>query len=258
MNYSLRAYAIAEQYVPGWACFFGSNDKAFHRLVFYVWIVQGGGKTVVIDAGPPPDEKDFQILSSACATLDPQCEFRRLCTLESIFCDARVDPHSIDALLVTQPITYCTGGITPDYFPRTRVYMARAGLLEFLLDNPGHPPRNCYFTEETWRHLYHLLVSGRLILPDRRLETVEGVFFDVTGGHHPGSAAVTVKTSRGLVAILETAFLSQNVEQERPIGLAEDVAECRRAIRHYKNTCDLVLAAHDSGIVDLYPGGVIA
>jgi hypothetical protein len=136
--------------------------------------------------------------------------------------------------------------------------MPRAGLLEFLLDNPGHPPRNCYFTEDTWRYLYHLLLSERLILSDGRLEIFEDLFLEVTGGHHPGSAAVTVKTSRGLVSILETAFLSENVEQERPIGLAEDVAVCRRVIRRYKYTSDLVLAAHDNTINDLFPGGVIA
>jgi glyoxylase-like metal-dependent hydrolase (beta-lactamase superfamily II) len=258
MKYSLRAYPMAEQMLPGWACLFGVNDTSLRRIVFYTWIAQGDGKTIVIDAGPPPGATEFEVLATACERVGPGCVFRRLNSLETVFSEAGVRPESIDFLLITQPITYHSGGLLAEYFPRAEVHMSRAGLFEFLLDKPGHPPRNCYFTEPTWAFLYRLLNEDRLQLADGSTDVAPGVGFESTGGHHPGSAAVKLKTGRGTIGILETAFVAANIDQERPIGVAEDVAACRRAIRRYKTESDLVLAIHDDSIMDRFPGGVIA
>jgi len=258
MKYSLRAYPMAEQLLPGWACVFGVNDTSLHRIVFYTWIAQAGDTTIVIDAGPPPDEDDFQVLATACERVGSECVFRKLNSLETVLMDARVAPDEVNYLLITQPITYHSGGLVREYFPRARVYMSRAGFFEYLLDNPGHPPRDCYFTERTWRFIHQLLNEDRLRLVDEPTEIVGGVFFETTGGHHPGSAAVKLITSRGRVGILETAFIERNIEQGRPIGVAEDVAACRLAIRRYKVESDLLLAIHDDTIMERFPAGVIA
>jgi glyoxylase-like metal-dependent hydrolase (beta-lactamase superfamily II) len=258
MNYSLRAYPLAEQLLPGWACVFGVNDTNLQRIVFYTWIARAEGRTILIDAGPPPDEKEFQVLATACQRVGPECVFRRLNSLHAVLSESGVRPEAIDYLLITQPITYHSGGLVPEYFPKAKVYMSRAGFLEYLLDNPGHPPRNCYFTETTWRFIHQLINEDRLRLVDDPTEVAEGVSFETTGGHHPGSAAVTLTTARGTVGILETAFVECNIEQERPVGVAEDVAVCRRAIRRYKADCDLLLAIHDDTIAQRFPGGVVA
>jgi glyoxylase-like metal-dependent hydrolase (beta-lactamase superfamily II) len=258
MNYSLRAYPAGEQDLPGWCCLFGKNDTSLHRIVFYVWIAQAGRKTIVIDAGFPPDPSDFETLTSACEQLDPACALRMLSTLDQVFDSSGITPDSVDAVLITQPITYHTGGLLPRYFPRAGVYIPRAGLWEFLLDNPGHPPRDCYFTEKTWQFLRQLAIENRLYLPDGPTEVFGGLSIEPTGGHHPGSAAVTLQTSKGLLGILETAFLDLNITQEHPIGLAEDAAQTRRVIRDYKRRCNPLLAIHDNGILERFPGGIIA
>lgn len=258
MQYSLRVYAVAEQKLPAWACLFGSNDTSWRRIAFHVWIAQGKSGTAVIDAGPPPDERDFRILSDACAKMAPECAMQRRRRLTSVFAEAGIKPEAVDAVLITQPITYHTGGLLPDFFPRATVYLPRAGLLEFLLDSPGHPPRDCYFTESTWLFLHRLLREDRLILPDDRVQVFPDLWLEVTGGHHPGSAAVTMPTARGSLAILETAFLEDNLERECPVGVAENAALCRSVIRKYKQANDFVLAIHDSTLENQFPTGVIA
>ncbi|MCZ2079488.1 MAG: hypothetical protein LC130_31355 [Bryobacterales bacterium] len=258
MNYSLRAYGVGEQNLPGWCCLFGANDTSLYRIVFYVWIAQAGNKTVVIDSGLPPHQDDFRTLADACGQLDARCALQHSRTLDEVFELAGLAPDAVDILLLTQPITYHSGGLLPQYFPRADVYLARAGLMEFLLDNPGHPPRDCYFTGKTWAYLHRLAIEGRLYLPDTRTEVLEDLFIEPTGGHHPGSAAVTLRTVRGVVGILETAFVEANIAREQPVGLAEDAAHCRRVIRHYKRFCDPLLAIHDSSIPERFPGGVIA
>jgi glyoxylase-like metal-dependent hydrolase (beta-lactamase superfamily II) len=258
MEYTIRAFPIAELPVPGWECFFGTHDCTFHTLIFYVWIVVGNGKTIVIDSGPPLEERDMQSLVRACQKIDQRSLLRRLRALDDIYSEAAVRADDVDYLLITQPITYHTGGLHAGSFPNAKVYISRAGFFEFLLDNPGHPPRSEYFTSCTWNYLRTLLINNKLVLADSPVEIEPGVFYESTGGHHPGSAAVKVNTAQGCVGILETAFLKKNIDDLVPIGVAENTALCRKTIRRYVDECDLVLAAHDHTLLDRFPGGRIA
>src|SRR2546426_6163353 len=106
MKYSLRAYPLAQQLLPGWACLFTVNDTNLHRIVFYTWIARAEGRTILIDAGPPPDEKEFHVLATACQRVGPECVFTRLNSLAGVLSESGVRPESIDYLLITQPITY--------------------------------------------------------------------------------------------------------------------------------------------------------
>jgi len=256
-TYEITAYPLAELPVPGWECFFGQNDPDFHRLIFYTWVIKGNGKTILVDAGPPPDEEDFVKLRKGCQRVDIRSELKWLTSLEAAFQKANITPEEIDFLLITQLITYHSGGLLQQYFPKANVYLPKAGMLEFLFESPGHPPRDLYFTEATWSFLWQLLVHNRLLIVDDLVEVLPGLFFETTGGHHPGSAAVTVNSAGGRVSILETAFLKRNIDDEIPIGVAEDTSACRKAIRRYKTQSDLVLAIHDNTILDRFPGGLI-
>jgi hypothetical protein len=60
-----------------------------------------------------------------------------------------------------------------------------------------------------------------------------------------------------MVGILETAFLQGNIDEIHPVGVAENVAVCREAIRPYKRECDLVPEDHEPGILKRFPGGMI-
>lgn len=239
--------------VPGWECFFAHNDCDFHDLAFHVWVIRGEHGVGLVDTGLPVDAHDLGALQQTGQAMDPRCVYRDITLLPAVLDAARLAPQDVDYVLVTQPITYHTGGLLPELIPRADVYMSRAGMLEFLLDRPGHPPHEFYFTAATWAYLRDLLVEGRLHLVDEPTETVPGVWFETTGGHHPGSAAVRVQTADGIVGILETAFLDRNVEEEIPIGIAEDVAQCRRTIRRYRRECDIVLADHDPSLAARYP-----
>ncbi len=90
MPYSIRAIPVAELPVPGWECFFGKHDTSFHTLVFYVWVVRGNGKTIVIDAGPPADDEDMRMLVDACRQVDPHSLMRRLRSLEEAYSIASI------------------------------------------------------------------------------------------------------------------------------------------------------------------------
>jgi glyoxylase-like metal-dependent hydrolase (beta-lactamase superfamily II) len=247
-TYTLKACPIATLPVPGWECFFGKNDTTMHDLTFYVWIVRGGGKIGLIDTGLPLNPADLAALDAANQKVDAQCVYSRITLLPDLLRRENLTPQQIDFVVITQPITYHTGGLVAELLPRAQVWMSRAGMLEFLLDNVGHPPRSFYFTETSWAFLRKLLIEDRLHLIDEETEVLPGIVFETTGGHHPGSAGIRIQTARGVVGILETAFLQANIENTHPIGVAEDAAACRRAIKKYKRLCDFVAADHEPSL----------
>ena len=255
ITYSLKACQIAVLPVPGWECFFGRNDTTMHDLAFYVWIVRGNGLVGLIDTGLPLNSYDLARLDEATdQKVDTACVYREIVLLDSLLEREGLTPGQINFVLITQPITYHTGGLVSRLFPRAKVHIPRAGMLELLLDNPGHPPRDFYFTEETWAFLRTLLIEGRILFNDEPTEIAPGIVFETTGGHHPGSAGVRIPTADGIVGILETAFLAPNIEHSMPIGVAESVADCRKAIHRYKQLCDIVVADHDPSLAARFPG----
>lgn len=242
--------------IPGWEAFFGRNDQEFHDLWFYVWHLTDGVRHVLVDTGLPPGAADRDRLDEGCAGVDERCRFRERESLAEVLRLLDLRPDQIDAVVLTQLVTYHTGGLLPEQLPRAKVYLSRAGLVEMLTTAPDHPPVDLYFTGESWSFVRDLAAAGRLYAVDGPVEVVPGISMVATGGHHPGSAAVIVKSSEGIVALLETAFFQENVETGLPIGIAEDVATCRRVIAEFSRMADQVVALHDPANRFTYAPGV--
>ena len=244
-QYKLKAIPIASLPLPGWECFFGQNDENFYNAVFYVWIVKHEEVVGLIDTGLPLKKTDQQPLVDACKSVDERCVFSDIVPLDQVLKKEGISVEEINFVAITQPITYHTGGLVSTLFPKANIYISRSGFYELLTENVGHPPRQFYFTESSWSFLYHLLVENRIYLVDELTEILPGLLFETTGGHHPGSAGLRIKTSDGIVGILETAFFQKNIDDILPIGIAENVSLCRKVIKKYCNICDIVIADHD-------------
>lgn len=254
-NWEMIPVKLATLPAPEWECVMGKNETALRPLVFWLWILKSGKEVGIIDTGLPEAE-ELEALNQANQTLHPNCVFTLHATLEEALQSHGIAPEQVAFALISQWITYCTGGLVHRWLPRAHVYAAWEGMREFLLEDPGHPPARFYLTPESWEYVRELRIEKRLTFARESQEVRPGVWFDPTGGHHPGSAGVRVQTTRGVVGILETAFVQENIEGIVPIGIAENAAQCRDAIRHYRNCCDLVLAGHEPQ-ADLLLGGWI-
>jgi len=244
-THTLRAELAAVLPTPGWAILFGENDSTLHPLHFYIWIVTDGETVGLIDAGLPLDEGEARALGATNRVFGDDVGFRSVRTLPAVLADAGVDPADVSFVAVTQTVTYHSGGIDADLLPNAVFYLARDGVLEFLSGAPGHPAPEFYFSAASWSGIRSLAIQNRLRLVDGSAQIAPGVRYEVTGGHHPGSAAVIIDTPDGTVGVLETAFHNRNLETGRPIGIAEDVAAARRAMASFTERCDRVVAIHD-------------
>lgn len=246
--FDIRSFRVGTLPAPRWEVLFGENDTTLVPLDFSVWLLCSAEHIGIIDTGLPLDPADRAALDRANQGVHPEAIFQEPRTLADAYAAFGITPEEVDFALVTQTVTYSTGGLNRDLLPRAEVYIARAGVLEFLDGAPGHPAPEFYFTTDAWSALRTFGIEGRLHLVDERTEVVPGVVFEATGGHHPGSAGVIVQTEIGSVGILETAFTQENLDQRRPIGIAEDVATCRRVIERYLAECDLVIPIHEPGL----------
>lgn len=246
-TFSIEAIPVATLPIPGWEAFFGMNDNNWYDLTFYVWLLYDGRYRGLVDLGPPDDAADFDALRSACQSVDARSTLRRECSLTDALERFGVVPADIDFVLLTQSITYHSGGLAREWLPNAEVFLAADGLREMLIQPPGHPPVDAYFTPSSWVFLRELAVQGRLHLVRQATEVVPGVQFEPTGGHHPGSAGVRIATHFGTVGLLETAFFQRNIDEVLPIGIAENAAQARAIIKRYRTECEDVVAIHDPG-----------
>lgn len=248
--WQVKPVAVATLPVPGWECVFGRNDCALRDITFWVWILRCGNQVALIDTGLPVGAS-LDKLNRANQTLDPSSVFTVHRSLSDVLREENLAPEDIDFVLITQLITYATGGMLPALLPKARVYCAWEGMREFLTAMPGHPPREFYLTPESWAWCRDLLIENRLFFAEQITEIAPGLRFEPTGGHHPGSAGVRVQTAAGVVGILETAFIQENITLGAPIGIAEDAARCREVIKTYRQECDLAIAGHEPKAAEL-------
>lgn len=234
--------------VPSSFAFFGRSDAASAELGFYVWIVTNGVTLGLVDTGLPLDRGERDAL----CVHDP---FQDIRLLPDLLDAAGVAGSDVDFVAITQTVTYHTGGIDAALLPRAHFYLPRAGVREMLIDPPGHPSTDLYFTAAGWTALRQLAIEGRLHCVDEPTEVTPGVVFETTGGHHPGSAALKIRTEAGTTGLLETAFLQANLDRRHPIGLAEDVARCRSVIHRYLSECDEVVPIHEPSNARRFPFG---
>jgi len=252
-SWTLQPVALATLPAPGWECLMGLNEITMRPLTFWIWILRYGDQVGLIDSGLPAGP-DLDALNRANQALAPECLFTPITSLPETLKAEGIDPSEIQFLLLSQFITYATGGLCREHFPNAHVYVAYEGMRELLTATPGHPPREFYLTSNSWNYVRELLVEQRISFVSEPVEVAPGLIYEPTGGHHPGSAGIKIRTAHGVVGLLETAFVQENIEKEIPIGIAENAAECRTVIRRYKRECDLVLAGHEPDLPKLLQG----
>ncbi|GAB2822418.1 hypothetical protein GCM10027022_11080 [Alpinimonas psychrophila] len=244
-EYVIRAELAGVLPTPGWAVMLGEDDPSLQDLYFYVWVISNGTTTGLIDAGLPLDDTETAALGATNQAFGDDGGFRSVRTLPQILDEVGVRAEDVSFVAITQTVTYHSGGIDSALLPNAHFYLARAGVEEFLSGGSGHPAPEFYFTASSWASLRTLAIEGRLHLIDSSAPVAPGIQFEVTGGHHPGSAALIVNTPEGLVGVLETAFVKRNLETGRPIGIAEDIAAARAAMLSFQGRFAKVVAIHD-------------
>lgn len=255
MNYSVRVLKMGQSDVPGPEVYWMSSWNEWLTLYFWMVVIQAGGKTVIINTGPPADLTSMNEQWAAYA--GPRCQMVRQPheRPDAALASIGLSPSDIDFVIVTPLQSYATGNIP--LFRNAQVCISRKGWIEdfqaprfpSLAQRQNKIPNDvlAYLEIECPERL-RLLADEDEILPDLRTRWV--------GVHHRSSIAVEVDTSHGKVVLTDAAFHYGNIERPHPLGIMESLEECHSAYERFR-AVDVVIPLYDPEVWSRHPNGIV-
>ena len=257
--YSIRLIKVGQAEVRGPEAFWMARWDEWVTLVFYIVLIRGQGRTVVVGAGPPDDLSAINrvwgaYLGDDRGQLRVAAEERLPGALER----CGVAPADVDTVLLTPFAAYTTGGL--HRFPNARIAVSRRGFTSFIAPTGRENQTAERETRIPSDQLARLVTDWwpRVTLLEDDDEIAPGIRVFHTGVHDRGSLAVAVETQRGTVVYSDSAYHNANVEQRCPIGIAYDLDEAYRSYDRIDAAADLFLAGFDPAHLTRFPDGVVA
>ncbi len=257
MNFSVNFLPTAQIDVPFPEVYWMEGFGEWTTLQFQMGVLRDGKHTVLINTGFPPDItalaagwKEF-LGDRAVLTRPPEWETRT--ALRGL----GVEPEEVTHVIVTPIQLYATGNL--HLFPNARMCFSRKGWIEDIIAPlyPHHVPRQGCISDE---HLNWLMGENhhQLLLMADEHDLLPGIRCRWVGTHHRSSIAVEIDTVKGKVIASDCAFHYANVEESRPLGIAESIIEAHAAYEYIRREADHFIPIYDPAVQERYPEGVVA
>ena len=259
-GYSVRLFATGSADVRGPEAFWMDRWDEWVPLVFYVVVIQGGGREILINTGPPDDISDINGVwegyggdpRAALVVADEQ-------RMPEALVRAGINPATVDTVILSPFSAYATGGL--HLFPAASILLSRYGWTHFITQSQTDGNQTAErATQIPMGHLAHLVTDWwpRVRLLEDEDDVAPGIHTTRTGVHDRGSLTVSIPTARGTVVYTDSAYHNENIEQRHPIGLAYDLDQARDAYDLIADRADVLLAGFDPAHLEHYPEGVVA
>lgn len=251
MPYDLQVLKMGQCEVPGPEVYWMSHWNSWELLYFWMILIRGNDKNIIINTGPPRDLAPLNKVWSE--AVDPRSQFVRRPEEQPEEALGRfgLSPGDIDYVLVSPLQAYATGNI--QLFRNATVCISRKGWIEdFQAPKfPMHIPRKLRIPDDTLQYL-EIEAPERLRLLDDEDEVLPGLQAFWTGVHHRSSMAYAIETGRGKVIASDCFFKYPNIENMIPLGIMESLEECMRAYSRIKKEADILLPLYDPAVADSF------
>lgn len=257
MNYQVDVLKMGQCEVAGPEVYWMSHWDKWETLFFYMVVVRGGGKTAIINTGPPAD---LTMLNERWrGAFGPRGELAREESERPVNALATlgIAPDEVDYVLLTPLQAYATANVP--LFRRAQICLSRRGWIEdfHAPKFPMHVPRNLRIPDDV---LSYLMFEGheRVRLLKDEDEVLPGLRAFWAGVHHRSSMAYVIETAKGRVMVTDALFKYGNIEQMEPLGIMESMEECYRTYERLKREGDIIIPLYDPEVLERYPGGRVA
>jgi len=256
MKFSIQIFPTAEIPVPAPEVYWMEGFAEWTTLQFQAALIRNGDHNILLNTGFPADVdglarawRDF--LGDKAVLKRPE-EWR----IESHLRTAGLDPSEVTHVLVTPIQLYATGNL--HLFPNAKICFSRKGWIEDIIapEYPHHVPREGCISDE---HLIWLMGENKdnlRLLADQE-EVLPGLRVRWVGTHHRSSMAVDVDTEAGRVIFTDAAFHYANIEQGKPLGIAESIIEAHAAYDWIRRSADITIPLYEPFVHERHPGGLI-
>jgi glyoxylase-like metal-dependent hydrolase (beta-lactamase superfamily II) len=244
MTYEIDVLKMGECQVPGPEVYWMSGWDTWETLNFWMVVIRGGGKTLVINTGPPKDLTPLNEVWKEAIDERSQMVRREDESPENALARIGISPRDVDYVLITPLQAYATGNIP--LFRNAQVCISRRGWIEdfHAPKYEMHIPRRLRIPDDV---LYYLDIEApeKIRLLEDEDEILPGIRAFWTGVHHRSSIAYSIDTARGTVIASDCFFKYRNIEERVPLGIMESLEECMRAYARIRAEADVLLPLYD-------------
>jgi hypothetical protein len=255
MEYKLTLLSMGGSEVPGPELFWMGQWDNWFRLQFQVGLIQGNGITALVNTGPA---KDLGPMNEGwVAFLGERVKFARQegeYILDQL-AKHNVKPEDVTHIFLTPLQLYSVSNVLE--FPNAKIHISKRGWIHFHTTHQHpHDGRDTSLPP----HILAELVGkawDRVVLLEDEETIAPGLRTWWSGGHHRASIAVEVDTKAGTAVLSDTFFVMENVVNNHPIGITENMYECMDAhARALKSP--IVIPLYDPKNFDRFKNGVVA
>lgn len=211
-------------------------------LDYFVWLVRGGGREIVVDTG----------FSAAMAAKRQRQHLR--CPTEGLRL-LGTDPKAVKDVVITHLHYDHVGNF--DLFPAATLHLQDLEMNYATGRHMGHPVFQGAYEVEDVVGMVRRVYAGRVRFHDGDGEIAPGVSVHLIGGHTMGLQVVRVNTRRGWVVLASDAsHFYANMEQARPFPIVFSVADMVEGYRRLRELADSpahIIPGHDPLVLERYP-----
>jgi len=236
IKYAQHARLAAENFIGG-----DPHDGPM-PLDFFVWLVRGPGRDIVVDTG-----------FSAAAAIRRRREHLRCPSagLRLLGCEAA----AVRDVLITHLHYDHVGNF--DLFPAAQFHLQDREMQYATGRHMGTPVHSGAFDVEDVVGMVRSNYAGRVRFHDGDAEIAPGVSVHLIGGHTLGLQAVRVATRRGWVLLASDAsHFYANLEQVRPFPIVANLADMVQGYARLRALAESpahIIPGHDPLVLARYP-----
>jgi glyoxylase-like metal-dependent hydrolase (beta-lactamase superfamily II) len=211
-------------------------------LSYNVWMIVGGGRTIVVDTGFDQSGADLR-----------KREITR--PVGQALADFGVDRAAVQDVIITH-LHYDHCG-NDALFPAARYHLQEAEMAFATGRCMCHPVMRHSFEIEDVVAMLRRVYAGRVAFHDGADEIAPGVTVHHIGGHSRGLQAVRVNTRRGWVVLAsDVVHFYAHLDQRRPYVVIDSLPamlEGFDTVDRLATSRDHVVPGHDPLVTSLYP-----
>lgn len=254
--FGVQVLGVGRTEIPGPELFWMAEWDRWFPLSFNVVLIRHGDVTALVNTGAPADLGPINEIWSSIFGERGRYLREPHETIEAQLARVGVHPDEVTHVVATPFQLYSTAGIP--LFRNAQICLSKRGWLHFHTTKE-HPHDNRW-TSLSREVLVHLVTDGwdRVRLLEDTDEIVPGLRTWWAGTHHRASVAVEVDSTAGTVVASDAFFYFENVEDNRLLGINENMYEAIACYERTRRVADHIVPLYDPRVFDRYPDGVVA
>lgn len=253
-QYKVRSLRVGQTQMMGPELFWMAEFDRWYPVQLQVILIEGDGIKALVNTAPPADMA--RVKSEFPDKLWDNLEQTDDETMAGALSLAGLAPNDITHLILTPFELYANGCM--DMFLHAEMCFSKTGWIHFhTMHEHPHDSRSRSFPHDMLTYLVTDGWNGVRLLEDED-EIAPGLRTWWSGVHHRSSIVVEVDTKAGVVCISDSFFYYENIEDNRLLGLNENMYEARDTNRRVRKVAQHIVPLYDPKVFERYPNGIIA